>query len=115
VPLASGTVPAYSTRVAWAVTHLAQASFAVAADILISHRATGHGGFVAARRSAQDRAEGLGQELRCGPAGRGAGLRCSQVMVRAARMASAARAIRARAAKLAGLVRASRPVRAPAP
>jgi restriction endonuclease Mrr len=31
VPLASSTVPAYTTRVAWAVTHLAQASFAVAA------------------------------------------------------------------------------------
>ena len=48
----------------------------------------------------------------CGP---GAGVRCSQAMVTAARMASAARAIRARPVKLAGLVKVSPPVRAPAP
>jgi RND superfamily putative drug exporter len=45
----------------------------------------------------------------------GVGLRCSQAMVRVARMASMARAIRARAVKPPGLVRASPPVRAPAP
>ena len=68
------------------------------AGIFISCRVTGHGGFAAVNRSGHDRVEGLGEVFALRVCRRGAGVRCSQAMVTAARMASPARAMRARPA-----------------